>query len=331
MIFRYPWLLLALALVPLLVYLRYGRRGRASMRFSDGSLLAGVAPSWAILAQPLMPLRYGIALALIVICLARPQKGLEESDLSAEGIDIVLGMDVSTSMLAEDFSSGGQPINRINASKQVLEQFIESRTHDRMGLVAFAAMPYTMAPLSMDRAWLLQQVQRLETGVLPDGTGIGSGLAAAINRLRDSDAKSKIVVLLTDGVNNAGEITPLNAAKSAEALGIKVYTIGAGTDGLVRIPMRDPFGGTQYVRQPSEIDEPTLMEMAKITGGKFYRARDLDTLRQVYEEIDQLEKTEIKINQYRYFEEKFQPFLALALGLLGLENLLSVSRLGRLP
>lgn len=331
MMFRYPWMLLLLALIPVMLYLRYGRRRRSSLRFSDGSLLAGISPSWAVLLQPLLPVLYGLALALIVICLARPQKGLEESNLRAEGIDIVLGVDVSTSMLAEDFASGGQPINRINASKKVLEKFISNRTHDRMGLVAFAAMPYTMAPLSMDHAWLLEQVQRLETGVLPDGTAIGSGLAAAINRLRDSEAKSKIVVLLTDGVNNAGDISPLNAAKTAEALGIKVYTIGAGTDGLVRVPMRDPFGGTQYIRQPSEIDEPTLKEMAAITGGKFYRARDLSALQQVYDEIDQLEKTEIKIDQYKYFEEKFQPFLALALGLLGLEKLFAVSRVGRLP
>jgi len=331
MMFRYPWMLLLLALIPVLLYLRYGRRRRSSMRFSDGSLLAMISPSWAILIQPVMPFLYGLALALIVVCIARPQKGLEESNLLAEGIDIVLCVDVSTSMLAEDFASGGQAINRINASKQVLEKFISSRTHDRMGLVAFAAMPFTMAPLSMDHAWLLEQVQRLETGVLPDGTAIGSGLAAAINRLRDSEAKSKIVVLLTDGVNNAGDISPLNAAKTADALDIKVYTIGAGTDGLVRVPMRDPFGGTQYVRQPSEIDEPTLKEMAAITGGKFYRARDLSALQQVYDEIDQLEKTEIKIDQYKYFEEKFQPFLSIALVLLGLEKLLNVSRVGRLP
>lgn len=331
MMFRYPWLLLLILLVPLVVYLRYGRKRKTAIRFSDGSQLAHLPPSWAVLAQPVLPVLYGIALILAVIALARPQKGLEESNVRAEGIDIILCIDVSTSMLAEDFATATRAINRIDASKEVLEKFIESRTYDRMGLVAFAAMPFTMAPLSMDHGWLLQQVQRLETGVLPDGTAIGSGLSAAVNRLRDSEAKSKIVVLLTDGINNSGDITPLNAAKAAQALGIKVYTIGAGTDGLVRIPLRDPFGGTRYVRQPSEIDEPTLKEMASMTGGKFYRARDMNTLKAVYEEIDQLEKTEINVDQYRYFEERFQPFLAFALGCLMLEKLLALTRLGRLP
>lgn len=331
MILHYPWMLLLLVLVPPLLYLRYGRRRRAAFRFSDAGLMADGPPGWAVLAQPLLPLLYGAALVLIVISLARPQKGIEESSVRTEGIDIVLCVDVSTSMLAEDFEDSGNPVNRITAAKEVLEQFIESRRHDRMGLIAFAAMPYTMAPLTMDHGWLLQQVARLETGVLPDGTAIGSGLAAAINRLRDSEAASRIVVLLTDGINNAGEIAPLDAARTAEALGIRVYTVGAGTDGLVRMPVRDPFGGTQYVRQPSEIDEPTLRKMAEMTGGEFFRARDFEGLRTVYEEIDRMEKTEITIDQYRYFEERFQPFLAFALVLLGLEKLLSISRLGRLP
>lgn len=331
MIFRYPWAFLLLALIPLLLHLRYSRRRRAAVRTSDAGVMAAVTPGWTVLAQPVLPLLYACACILLVVALARPQRGIEESSVRTEGIDIVLSVDVSTSMLAEDFADSGQPINRIGAAKEVLQAFIENRPHDRMGLVAFAAMPFTMAPLTMDHGWLLQQVQRLETGVLPDGTAIGSGLAAAINRLRDSTAASRIVVLLTDGVNNAGEISPLNAAASAEALGIKVYTVGAGTDGLVRVPVRDPFGGTQYIRQPSEIDEETLKEMARITGGQYFRARDLEGLRRVYEEIDQLEKTEITIDQYRYFEERFAPFLAFALGLLALEKLLSVSRLGRLP
>ncbi|HMO03323.1 MAG TPA: VWA domain-containing protein [Kiritimatiellia bacterium] len=331
MIFRYPWAFLLLLLIPILLYLRYSRRHRTAVRTSDGGMMASVSPGWAVRAQPVLPILYAAACVLLVVALARPQRGIEESSVRTEGIDIVLSVDVSTSMLAEDFADSGKPINRIGAAKEVLEAFIGNRPHDRMGLVAFAAMPFTMAPLTMDHGWLLQQVQRLETGVLPDGTAIGSGLAAAINRLRDSTAASRIVVLLTDGVNNAGEISPLNAAASAKALGIKVYTVGAGTDGLVRVPIRDPFGGTQYIRQPSEIDEETLKEMARLTGGQYFRARDLDGLRRVYEEIDKLEKTEITIDQYRYFEERFVPFLALALGLLALEKILSVGRIGRLP
>lgn len=331
MILRYPWILLLLLLIPLLAYLRYGRRWRSAMRFSDGSHLARLPPSWTILAQPLLPILYGLGLALAVIAMARPQQGLEESSIRAEGIDIVLCVDVSTSMLAEDFSSGLTAVNRISAAKEVTERFINNRPHDRMGLIAFAALPFTMAPMTMDHDWLIQQVQQLETGILPDGTAIGSGLSSAVNRLRDSEAKSKIVVLLTDGVNNRGEITPLNAAKAAQALDIKVYTVGAGSDGMVRIPLRDPFGGTRYVRQPSEIDEPTLKEIAAMTGGQYFRARDLEALRNVYEEIDRLEKTEINIDQYRYYEERFMPFLGFSVLLLGLEKLLALTRLGRLP
>jgi Ca-activated chloride channel family protein len=331
MILRYPWLLLLLLLVPVVLYLRYGRRRRAAMRFSDGGQIAQLPPSFTVLAQPVLPVLYGIGLVFAIIALARPQKGLEESSIRAEGIDIVLCIDVSTSMLAEDFSSGGKAINRLDASKEVMDRFIKSRTYDRIGLVAFAALPFTMAPLTLDHGWLLQQVQKIETGVLPDGTAIGSGLASAVNRLRESEGKSKVVILLTDGVNNRGEISPLNAAKAAAALDIRVYTIGAGTDGMVRMPVRDPFGGTRYVRTPSEMDEPTLTQMAEMTGGQYFRARDFDGLRRIYEEIDRLEKTEFNIDQYRYFEERFMPFLWIAVAALVLEKLLALTRLGRLP
>lgn len=331
MIFSYPWLLLLLLLVPGLTFLRYRRTRQSAIRFSDAGRMARIGPSWAILLQPILPILYTLGLLLAVIALARPQKGLDESNVRVEGIDIVLCVDVSTSMLAEDFATTKKPINRIDACKEVVEEFIGHRSYDRIGLVAFAAMPFTMAPLSMDHGWLLQQVKRLETGKLPDGTAIGSGLSAAVNRLRDSEAKSKTVILLTDGVNNAGQVTPLNAAQAAKALGIKVYTIGAGTDGMVRVPVRDPFGGSRYVRQPSEIDEPTLEQMAEITGGKYYRARDLNALKAIYDEIDRLEKTEINVDQYRYYEELFMPFIAWALALLALEKILALTRLGRLP
>ncbi len=331
MIFRYPWLLLLLLLVPALIYLRYGRRRRPAMRFSDGTRLARLPPAWTILLQPLLPFLYGLGLVLAILALARPQKGLEERSIRAEGIDIVLCVDVSTSMLAEDLSEAGNEMTRLYASKQVMDRFIGNRTYDRIGLIAFAALPFTMAPMTLDLDWLQEQVARLETGVLPDGTAIGSGLASAVNRLRDSEAASKVVILLTDGINNRGEISPLNAAKAAEALGIRVYTIGAGTDGIVQMRVPDPFGGTRTVRQRSEIDEATLIEIARITGGKYFRARDFDSLRGIYDEIDQLEKTEINIDQYRYFDERFMPFLLAAIAAFALEKLLALSRLGRLP
>lgn len=331
MILRYPILLLLLLLVPLLLYLRYGRRRKAAFRFSEGAHLARLAPSWTVLAQPLLPFLYGAGLVLIIIAIARPQKGLEESSVRAEGIDIVLCIDLSTSMLAEDFSSGMNTMNRLQAAKEVMEKFINNRPYDRIGLVAFSALPFTMAPLSLDQNWLLQQIKQMEAGSLPDGTAIGLGLSSAVNRLRESTGKSKVVILLTDGINNRGEVSPLNAAQSAKALDIRVYTIGAGSDGMVRMPVRDPFGGTRYVMQPSQIDEATLSQMADLTGGKYFRARDFEGLKQIYEEIDRLEKTEINIDQYRYFEERFMPFLAFGLAALGLEKLLSLSRMGRLP
>lgn len=331
MILRYPILLLLLLLVPLLLYLRYGRRRKAAFRFSEGAHLARLAPSWTVLAQPLLPFLYGAGLVLIIIAIARPQKGLEESSVRAEGIDIVLCIDLSTSMLAEDFSSGMNTMNRLQAAKEVMEKFINNRPYDRIGLVAFSALPFTMAPLSLDQNWLLQQIKQMEAGSLPDGTAIGLGLSSAVNRLRESTGKSKVVILLTDGINNRGEVSPLNAAQSAKALDIRVYTIGAGSDGMVRMPVRDPFGGTRYVMQPSQIDEATLSQMADLTGGKYFRARDFEGLKQIYEAIDRLEKTEINIDQYRYFEERFMPFLAFGLAALGLEKLLSLSRMGRLP
>lgn len=331
MTYRYPILFLLLLLVPLLLYLRYGRRRKAAFRFSEGSHMASLAPSLTVLLQPVLPFLYGAGLILIITAIARPQKGLEESSIRAEGIDIVLCIDLSTSMLAEDFGDGLTTRNRLQAAKEVMEEFINNRSYDRIGLVAFAALPFTMAPLSLDQDWLLQQIKQMEAGSLPDGTAIGLGLASAANRLRESTGKSKVVILLTDGINNRGDITPLNAAKTAEALGIRVYTIGAGTDGMVRMPVRDPFGGTRYVQQPSQIDEATLQEIADMTGGKYFRARDFEGLKQVYREIDQLEKTEINIDQYRYFEERFMPFLSLGLIALGLEKLLSLTRLGRLP
>ncbi len=331
MMLRFPWLLLLLALVPLLTFLRYRRRRSPALRTTDAATLARLSPGWAVLAQPILPLLYAAGLALIIIALARPQKGIEERSVSAEGIDIVLSVDLSTSMLAEDFNVGNRTLNRLEASIEVMERFIDNRPHDRIGLVTFAAIPFTMAPLSLDHAWLLQQVKRLEAGMLPDGTAIGSGLASSVNRLRDSDAASKVVILLTDGVNNRGEISPLNAARAAEALGIRVYTIGAGTDGPARVPVPDIFGGTRYVYQQSDIDEETLTEIARITGGRYYRARDFEGLRAIYREIDELEKTVLNVDQYRHFEERFMPFLAWAMALLGLERLLALTRLGRLP
>lgn len=329
MALHYPYLLLLLLFVPALLFLRYRRTRRVSIRFSDGRLLGRLPQSMAVRLQPLLPTLYALGLMALILAIARPQRGLDESVVRTEAVDIVLLADLSTSMLAEDLAGNG--VNRLDAAKKVMRQFIEKRKTDRIGMVGFAALPYSVSPLTLDHGWLIQQMERLRPGMLEDGTAIGSALASAVNRLRDSEAKTKLVILLTDGVNNTGSLSPANAAQAAKALGIKVYTVGAGTSGVVQMPVEDPIFGKRYIRQRSEIDEATLQQIADITEAKYFRATDLATLEQVYDQIDAMEKTEIDVEQYTRFEEAFAPFLGLALLLLGTEKLLSLTRLGRLP
>lgn len=332
MTFRYPWLLLLLLLVPLALYLRYGwRRTRAPVRFSGVQALAGLGSGWAVALRPVLPVLFGLGLTLLILALARPQRGLGQHRIHTEGVDIMLLVDVSPSMGAEDFAEGAKAMNRLDATKRVADQFIRGRRDDRIGLVAFAALPYSIAPLTLDHGWLLTQMERLDVGDLGDGTGIGSGLAAAINRLRESTAKSKVVILLTDGMNNAGELAPENAALAAKALGIKVYTIGAGSTGLARIPVQTPFGETRYIQQRADIDEPSLRNIADTTGGTYFRATDMGKLKGVFQEIDKLEKTEIEVEQYTRYEERFQPLVLAALFFLLLEQLAGLARLERFP
>lgn len=328
---KYPWMLLLLLAIPVLVYLRFSRRRQPALQFSDASTLHRIAPSWAVLAQPLLPILYALGLLALVVAMARPQRGLAESRVHTEAVDIVLLVDVSTSMRAEDFSTVTRRIDRLDAAKDVIDTFIRNRANDRIGMVAFSAMPYTVSPLTLDHGWLIEQMQRLETGMLEDGTAIGDALASAVNRLRDSKAKSKVVVLLTDGMNNRGRLSPENAAQAAKAMNIKVYTIGAGVNGLVPIRVSDPFGGQRVIQQPSEIDEGTLQRIADISGARYFRATDLKGLQRIYDEIDKLEKTEFNVDQYTRFEERFMPWVGFALICLGLERLLSLTRLGRLP
>jgi len=327
---QYPFALLLLLLVPGLVYLRYTRRWKPSLRFSDGQALAQLPAGWAVAAARLLPVLYGIGLAFLIIAVARPRLGLDESRVETEAVDIVLLVDVSTSMRAEDFSTPGHRMNRLDAAKRVIERFIAERPDDRIGMVAFSAMPYTISPLTLDHAWLLQQMERVETGMLEDGTAIGDAIASAVNRLRDSKAKSKLIILLTDGNNNAGKLSPLNAAQAAAALKIKIYAVGAGSSGVAPVPVQTPFG-TQYVQQRVEIDETMLRQIAQTTGALYFRATDLASLQRVYEQINEMEKTRIEVEQYTRFEERFMPFFVLGVLALGLERLLALTRLGRLP
>ena len=324
-VFRHPLVLLLLLAVPALVWLRYARRRQAPLAFSDGAALLGLPRSPWLALRKLPPALFAAGLVCLVAAAARPQKGMSESRVETEGVDIVLVVDTATSMRADDFSTATKRMDRLDAAKSVLAQFIQARPDDRMGIVAFAAMPYTIAPLTTDHAWLMLQLDRLQTGMLEDATAIGDAIASGVNRLRDSQAKTKLVILLTDGINNAGRLTPPDAAQAAAALGIKVYTIGAGSD---QPRAAGIFG---FVQGGNEIDEAALKKIAEITKAQYFRATDLKSLEETYKAIDQMEKTKIELDQYTRYEEKFAPFLALGLLCLALETLLGFTRLGRLP
>ncbi len=272
-----------------------------------------------------------VALALVVIALARPQQGLESSRLHTEGIDIVLAVDVSGSMLAEDFTLHGSRRNRLDVVKDVVKEFVEHRLNDRIGLVVFAGRPYTQCPLTTDHGWLLSQLDRVEIGMVEDGTAIGSGIATALNRLRQSKAKSRIIVLLTDGVNNAGTVTPDAAAQLAKTLGIRIYTIGAGTKGLAPYPATDIFGRRVYQQVKIEVDDEGLTKIARLTEGQYFRATDTDSLRTIYHEIDRMEKTTIEQPQYLSYKEWYPWFVIPAMLLLLSEVVVGETWLRVLP
>jgi len=320
--FAYPFCLLLLALIPVLVRVRTRRRGPA-VHFPDGHILNALPVSLAVRLQPLLPALYAAGLFCLIIAIARPQHGLHESRVNTEGVDIVLLLDLSTSMEATDFIRAGQRQTRIEAAKLVISDFISKRKDDRIGLIGFAALPYSVAPLTLDHGWLIQRLEGLRTGMLEDGTAIGDGIASAVNRLRDSEAKSRIVILLTDGINNRGALSPENAAQAAAALGIKVYVIGIGGGA----PLQRGF----FARAEPEIDEAALQRIADLSRGEFFLARDLKTLTEVYDRIDQLEKTKIEMQQFTRFEERAGNWLFAALIFLSLEKMITLSRFGRLP
>jgi Ca-activated chloride channel homolog len=307
--FAQPYWLLLLLLLPLLAWLR-GRRGQpAAFLYSSTQLLrmiAGIHKSKA--GQMLLTLRW-FTLIFLIVALARPQFTESETKVSASGVDIAVALDLSGSMAAEDpgFKIKGEQVNRLEIAKDVLKRFILRRPNDRIGIVAFAGRAYIAGPLTLDHDFLIQNIERLNLGAIEDGTAIGAGLATAINRLRDLKSKSKIIILMTDGQNNAGKVPPLTAAEAAQALKMKVYTIGVGTHGMAPFPTIDSFSGRKIYRQmPVDIDEDTLKAIAAKTGGKYYRADSAETLRQIYDEIDQFEKTEVDVKKYIRVKELFQ-------------------------
>jgi len=330
--FANPWLLLLLVLVPPLIWWRQRHRWAAALRFSTVAPLLQFSPSpWLRLRRGLVVLR-GVALACLVIAFARPQKPLSEEKAVTEGIDIVLCLDVSGSMLAEDFEKDGRRRNRVDTVKEVVRDFIGKRTNDRLAMIAFAGRPYTVCPLTLDHEWLIEGLDRVRVGLIEDGTAIGSALGSSVNRLRDIKAKSRVVVLLTDGCNNAGRLSPDVAAAAARALGIKVYTIGVGTGGIAPMPVVDQAGRTLgYRMMQADLDEPLLTRMAEKTHGQFFRAADTRQLQQIYETIDKLEKRKIEAPSYRQMRELFPWFAWPGLALLLVEVGLGQTRLRKLP
>lgn len=326
--FAHPFILLLLLLLPLYVYLHRGRsRAFIFSRASTAGALAGNAgrrlamvPGW---------LR-GIAYAALIFALAAPRTGAAAINIDAEGIAIVIAIDVSSSMTAEDF----KPHNRLEVAKSVITRFIEGRTYDRIGLVAFAGEALTQVPLTVDYDVLYQAVDelRINANGLEDGTAIGTGIATAANRLRRVPGKSHVLILMTDGENNRGDIDPLTAARAAQTYGVKIYTIGVGTEGMAPVPI-GPAGqyGMQYQNMPVHIDEALLTQIAKLTGGQYFRATNSQALDSIYHHIDKLEKSTVDVTRYVNYTPRYLPFVILATLALLLEWLLLSSRFGRIP
>jgi Ca-activated chloride channel family protein len=328
--FAQPWLLLLLLALPVLAIWRGARGAAPAVVYSSlepvrtlGRPRRAKAGGWLLTLLLL-------ALGSLIVALARPQMGRTLTHTEASGIDIMLALDVSPSMLAEDFTIGGERVNRLEAVKKVTEEFIAARPNDRIGIVAFAGRPYLVSPLTLDHDWLLQNLERLKIGLVENGTAIGSAIASSANRLRDRESKSRIVVLLTDGDNNAGKISPATAAEAARALGIKVYAIGAGTRGFAPMPV--PFGGrTIYQNVQVNVDEETLQQIAKLTDAQYYRATDTKSLAQIFEAIDKLEKSTVELSQYKEVRELFPWFVGAGGALLGLHLLLGLTVWRRVP
>ncbi len=331
MTFAHPYVLLLLLLLPVLAWLK-GKLGQAAaFVYSSVDLVRPIAGlrrsrAGAILAD----LRW-LGLALFIVALAQPRLVRGESHIKASGIDIVVALDLSGSMRSEDFGPGQ---SRIKLAKEVLGKFIDNRPNDRIGLVAFAKEAYIASPPTLDHDYLQHQLERLQIGVIDENaTAIGSALMTALNRIKDLKDKSKIVILMTDGVNNSGKISPLTAADAAQALGVKVYTIGIGKQGTARYPTgrRDQFGQMVYLDVPVDIDEETLTKIAQETKGKYYRADTADTLRRIYEDIDRLETTEVEVKKYQHYDELFGQAAIGGLAVVLLEMILAQTVWRKLP
>ncbi|MDO9512886.1 MAG: VWA domain-containing protein [Bacteroidales bacterium] len=327
MSFAHPWVFFLLIIIPLLVLWYYYRHHKlnSNIQFFSTSFLGSLKPTWKQRMMHLPFILRLLSIIFIIIALARPQSSTSRQETNVEGIDIVTALDISTSMLAEDF----QP-NRLEASKKLAQEFIDGRPNDRIGLVVFAGEAFTQCPLTTDHGVISGLFEDIKCGMIEDGTAIGDGLATAVNRLSTSQAVSKVIILVTDGVNNRGNIDPGSAAEIAKKYGIHVYTIGVGTQGFAPYPVKTPFG-IQYQNMEVNIDEDLLKQISSVTDGKYFRATSNNKLQQIYKEIDQMEKSRIDVTEFRNKNEEFFIYALIALLFLFVEFILSRTVLRTLP
>ncbi len=336
--FAEPWLLLLLLFLPLLAYLRGQRGPAAALIFSSTAILRGLGKSSAARAGKFLRALLFLSLAIFIIALARPRLGKSLSQVEASGIDIMIVLDVSGSMLIKDFTVGGDPATRVDAIREVTRKFIEGRPNDRIGIIAFAGRPYVVSPMTLDHDWLLQNLDRVRIGLVEDGTAIGSASASAANRLNDKGSKSRAIVLLTDGENNAGKVPPTTAAEAIKALKIHFYAIGAGINGVAPAPVHngrgfvtDLSGNVLYQNQPVHFNETGLKEMARIADGKFFRATDTESLENIFSDIDKLEKSTVTVHKFQLYRDLFPACIMAGCGVLIAQILLSQTLWKKLP
>lgn len=331
--FANPIFLILLLIIPILVFDHFRRKKTSTLKYSDISLIKDIKPSfWAKYHHLIFWLRLFVII-IVIIVISRPQAGRSFEEITTEGIDIMLCLDISGSMQAEDF----KPKNRCEAAKEVMKEFIKSRNNDLLGLIVFSSKSFTQCPLTIDYGILLNFLDKVHIGMIEDGTAIGMGLITCVNRLKNSKAKSKVVILLTDGVNNCGEIDPITAAEIAKTMNIRVYTIGVGREGGAPIPFEHPVFGKTYYRNPdgslvlTELDEDALKQIANITDGKYFRATDEKKLAKIYHEIDEMEKTKIEVKEFTQYKELFHLFLIPALVLFCMEIILANTKFRKIP
>lgn len=326
-VFLYPWVLFFLVIIPILTFIYFYRirKKQTSIKISDSKIFEESGSSLRVKLFHLPFALKMLSLLLLIIALARPQSFSSGTNVNTEGIDIAIVLDISGSMLAEDFKP-----NRLEAAKKITDKFIEGRVSDRIGLVIFSRVAFTQCPLTIDYSVLRNLLKDIKSGMLEDGTAIGNAIANGVNRLKNSEAKSKVIILLTDGVNNAGEIDPLSASEIAKAYGVRIYSIGVGTRGEAPYPVQTPFG-TRYQMVPVEIDEPLLKRISENTGGKYFRATNNKALEEIYQTIDKMEKSKVEITSYRTAAELYSKLMLPALILFLLDFLLSKTIFRKLP